>query len=427
MKNGSIRKTIRILFLHRIFLGLLCLILLPGSCILAIEQDLEVFVNNGSFVVRGQLDHEMLLTTSDAGEAIQFAIDELSVDGGEVLIYKGIYPLDEPLHMKSKVWLQGKGRSTILQVSSSNTEGVGVICKGLKGASISDLTIRPEVNHTGIAGVVLDDCGDCQVHQILCQGFGKYGIWMRNRSFLCEISSCQLADNNLANIFCEKLTGNGRGGDFVPNLINNSTIYGGGHGIECTQTIVLNIIGCVVFQSKEYGFYLRNNSNSVLISGCRTFQIEKHALVVEDTHEANISSNIFCWHRGHGIVLELAAWTTVTGNNIIDTGVRTRDGSEMNGVVVRDSCRGVLVNGNNIFNWGDQVPMHHGITEDPSCYNNQFVANNINYFTGSAIISQGKGTIVENNVSSGPKAFVSDGKPPYPDFDTLRIEKFIRE
>ena len=36
-------------------------------------------------------------------------------------------------------------------------------------------------------------------------------------------------------------------------------------------------------------------------------------------------------------------------------------------------------------------------------------------------------TLVKNNVTAGSKAFVSDGKPPYPDFDSTKIEQFFKE
>ena len=392
-----------------------------------VHQDIEIYFQDNTIIARGQLDQKILKSSDDAAEVIQYAIDAMPDDGGEVLLNRGTYNLNQPISLKNRVWLHGKGRGTLLQVTPSNTESVGIMCKGLKGTVVSDLAIKPKSTDSAVAGLVIDDCGDCQFRNIFCQGFNQYGIWMRNKSFLCIISECQLADNGNANIFCEKLAANSRGGDFLPNLINDCIIYGGGYGIECSNTIVLNITGCAVFQSKKYGFYLHNRSNSVLISGCRTFQIEKDAVVIENTHEANISSNIFCWHRGNGIVLDQASWATITANNIIDTGVRTRDGSKKTGIVLKNECRGIQISGNNLFNWGDQVPMLNGIQEDSTCYNNQMVSNNINYFVGTDIISHGRNTLVKNNVTAGPKAFVSDGKPPYPDFDSTKIEQFFKE
>lgn len=391
-----------------------------------LQQDVEIYVQDKNFIARGQLDQKVLKSSTDAAEVIQYAIDAMPDAGGEVLLHRGTYNLSQHLLLKSRVWLHGKGRGTLLQVLPSNTEGIGILCKGLKGTIVSDLAIKTE-NSSGKAGLVIDDCGDCQFKNVFCQGFSRYGIWMRNKSFLCEISGCQLADNASANIYCEFLSENSRGGDFLPNLINNCIIYGGGNGIECNKTIVLNIVGCAIFQSKKYGFYLYNGSNSVLISGCRTFQLEKDAVIVENSHEANISSNIFCWHRGHGIVFDKASWATVTANNIIDTGVRSRDKSKKSGIVLKNECKGIQITGNNLFNWGDHPPMLNGIQEDSTCYNNQMVSNNINFFVGTDIFSQGKNTLVENNVTAGPKAFVSDGKPPYPDFDSTRIEQFFKE
>jgi hypothetical protein len=390
-----------------------------------VQQDIEIYLQGKTFIARGQLDLKILKSSGDAAEVIQYAIDAMPDDGGEVLLNRGCYNLNQPISLKNRVWLHGKGRGTLLQVTPSNTEGVGIMCKGLKGTVVSDLAIKSKLTDSAKAGLVIDDCGDCQFRNIFCQGFSQYGIWMRNGSFLCEISGCQLADNDSANIYCENLTIS-RGGKFLPNLINNCTIYGGGHGIECEKSLVINIVGCIVFQTKQYGFYVHTGSNSVLISGCRTYQIEKEAVVIESAHEANISSNIFCWHRGHGIVIDGVAWATVTANNIIDSGVRSRDGSKKIGIVLKNESRGIQITGNSLFNWGNQVPMLNGIQEDATCYNNQMVSNNINYFVGSDIVSNGTNTLVKDNVSAGSKAFIH-GKVPYPDFDTLEIEKFFND
>jgi hypothetical protein len=81
-----------------------------------------------------------------------------------------------------------------------------------------------------------------------------------------------------------------------------------------------NIVGCTVYQPTQYAYHLRRACNSILISGRRSFQVEKHAVVMENTHKLNISSNIFCWHRNYGIVLKDMSWGTVCGNEFIDSG-----------------------------------------------------------------------------------------------------------
>lgn len=389
-------------------------------------QDYTVHPVADAFCVHGQIDGQEITRSRKADEAIQSAIDALGDLGGQVRLGKGVYPLRAPLRLASHVWLCGSGRGTRLIVEPSHSSGVGLLCEGVKGVVISDLAVRTAEQGSGEAAIVIDDCGDCQVRDVLCQGFAGYGIWMRNNSFLCELQGCKLANNVKANIYADNLAGGGRGGDFVPNLITNCITYGGGTGIECNRAIVLNIVGCAVFQPLKYAYYLHHTSNSVLISGCRSFQVEEHAIVAESSHELNVSSNIFCWHRGNGIVMRDVSWGAITGNEFIDQGVRSRDGCYMAGIVLSEGTRGVQISGNTIFNWGDQRPMRVGIHEDESCRNNIIQGNNINYFVEADILSLGRGTVVSNNVGEKREAYLGAHKPS-PDFTVERIERFFRE
>jgi hypothetical protein len=386
-----------------------------------LEQDLYVYRDSDAFHVRGQIDGTELEATTAADEAIQFAVDTLAGSGGEVRLQRGTFPLERAVTLADNVTLRGSGRSSVLRVTSD----VGLRGEGLKGARVADLALMPAEDHSAQAGVVLDDAGDCKLQDLFCQGFAGYGIWIRNNSFLCEVESCKLADNGTANLFLDQLAGKGRGGDFVPNLVTNCITYGGGTGIACNRVIVLNIVGCAVFQPGEYAYHLYNTSNSVLISGCRSFQVEKHAVVVENTHELNVSSNIFWWHRGHGIVLRDVSWGAVNGNEFIDQGVRARDGEPVTGVVLSEGTQGVQVVGNTIFNWGDQVPMRNGLEEDATCLNNLIANNNINFFTEEALVAQGEGTLVKDNVAEKTMAYQGMGRKGYPDFTRERLERFM--
>ncbi|MGE4489727.1 MAG: right-handed parallel beta-helix repeat-containing protein [Kiritimatiellales bacterium] len=389
-------------------------------------QDCEIYSDGTGFSVRGQINHEILHQTQNATEAIQFALDNLHNEGGEVILHRGTYPLDEPIQLKNRVILRGKGRGSKLSITAANAQGVGIVCEGLKGAVITDLALTPAKSVAGVAGIILDSCGDCQVHDVLCQGFATYGIWVRNSSFLCEISSCQLVDNQTANLYLEDLC-KGRAGDFLPNLVTDVTIYGGGVGIECNRALVVNITECILLHTKKYGIYVHNESNSVLISGCRTYQIETDAVVLEESHEINISSNIFCWHRGHGVILDGVKWGTVSANNIIDSGVRTPDKSLRNGLILKNDTRGVQVSGNAIFNWGDQTPMEWGVIEDDSCVKNIIAYNNINFFTCGGVQSSGRESVESHNLCEGQEAWIGMNRPGYPDFSREGIESFIRE
>ena len=356
--------------------------------------------------------------------SIQDAIDQLPESGGEVFLPHGTYIINNSLQLKSNVKIHGAGPGTVLLVQGGND--TGILLESLNNTVVADLTIMPAKKGTVEAGIILDDCGGCQVRNVHIQGFAKYGFWLRNNSFLCDLSTCKSADNGQANFYFENLK-RGRGGDYVPNMVNNSSSYGGKHGFELKGALVLNITGCIVYQSLDDGFYLHDGSNSVLISASRTFQVGGNAVTVENSHEVNLSGNIFCWQREHGIVLKNAKWGSISSNNVIDNGVRTRDGSYRNGVVLKDKTMGIQITSNAIFNWGDQTPMEYGITEDSTCANNLISINNINYFTQEGILSQGKGTLVSNNVMNGERAYIGTGRTKFPDFDTLKIHQFMHK
>jgi len=387
-----------------------------------VSQNLLVVRDGGDFRVVTDLTRDQVFASTSAADALQWAIDALPAGGGSVALGLGEFPLAGAVRLASNVWLRGSGRGTRVVAGAG---AAGLVCEGLKGTVVSDLAVMAGAAGPS-TGILVDDCGDCQVRDVLVQGFSDYGIWMRNHSFLCELKSCKAADNGKANLFLDHLAHGGRGGDFVPNLVTNCITYGGGTGIECSRVIVLNIVGCAVFQPGRYAYHLRDTSNSVLISGCRSFQVEEHAVVVENTHELNVSSNIFCWHRGHGIVLRDVSWGAINGNEFIDQGVRSRDGVHMKGVVLAEGTQGVQVVGNTIFNWGDQVPMSIGVDEDATCRNNIIAHNNINYYTETDIVSAGAGTQAAANVSLDDEAYQAMGRKPCPDFTRERLEAFMR-
>lgn len=356
------------------------------------------------------------------GLEIQKLIDQISTQGGEIKLPEGTFVIDEPLRLSNNTWLHGSGRSTILSV----TDSVGIMLDSLIGVKISDLVVKSAERRGATTGILINNSGDCQVQDVLTQGFEKYGIWMRNNTFLSELSSCVSADNGRANYFLERLTSGSRVGDFVPNIVNNCYSYGGQYGFEFKNALVVNLTGCSVFQSLDHAYFLHSSSNSVNISGSRSFQAGSDAIFIDNSHEVNISSNIICWQRGHGIVLNNAKWGTVSANNFIDNGTRTRDGSYRNGVVLQQETKGIHVTSNAIFNWGDQPPMEYGITEDATCVNNIIAHNNINYFTRDGIVSEGKGTLVSDNIMQGEDSYIGMDRPKqYPDFDTTRLHNFM--
>lgn len=366
----------------------------------------------------GQFDRKVYKSSPEAAVALQFALDRLSPSGGELKIGNGNFLLNEPIKVHDNTSVVGSGRATRLRVTAKNEEGIGIICKNSKGVEISELTLSAGDNVNANTGLIIDNSGELKIQNLASVGFSQYGLWLRNKSFLCEIINCSLAGNGKANLHFSDLAGHGPIGDYVPNLIAGCLIYGGGKGIEADKALCLNITGCVIFQTHDVGIHLRNGSNSVLINGCRVYQAGSDALLVEASHELNVTGNIFCWPVGHGIVIRKSAWGTITANNIIDVGSYNPGGPTLklkfpdikaeiaskNGVALT-GVRGYQVSNNAIFNWASAPKMNCGIHEDRSCFKNIIAGNNINYFQQAAVLSEGKETAVSGNMGLGDAAY----------------------
>ncbi len=388
------------------------------------SQGCEVYLDDGTVRARHRASGREVLATADASEAIQAAVDRLPETGGSVLLHEGRYVLRKELHLADNVWLRGSGRATELVLAREHDTGVGILCRGLGGALVSDLALKAGENADAEAGVVLDDCGDCQVRDLFCVGFAGYGVWMRNNSFLCEVRGCRLAENGKAGVFADHLADGGRIGNYVPNLVSGCVVYAGGAGIECRRAIVLNILGCAVYQSAGPAYHIHTTSNSVLVSGCRSFQVSDAAVVVDTAHEINISSNIFCWHLGHGIVVRDVKWGSINANNVIDSGSGRRD-ARLIGILLEGETAGVQVVGNSVFNWGGQLWMEYGIREHASCRNNVILGNNVNFFTEGDVLAEGEGTTCANNVSQKEPSYLGAPRHPDPFFDRGRTIGFV--
>lgn len=372
------------------------------------NQGIFVFIDDGTYRAITRMTRDTIASSSDAAEVIQKALDLAGEQGGQVFVEQGAYPLARPVHLHHRVRLTGTGRSTRLLVSGE----AGVILKNLDSAEVGDLAIVAENGSGAKAGLIIDGCGDCQATHVLVGGFVDYGIWLCNHSFLCTIRGCSAASNGQANIYLDTLAMSGRAGRYLPNLVADSMIYGGEKGIDVRRAAVANIVGCCAFQTRGNGFHVRAGSNSVVISGCRTFQVSKHAVVVEDSDEINLTGNIFCWHVEDGVILRNAHWGTISGNEIIDSG------SYNSGVEDRTATwdqlpkdlppycglrllavRGCTVSGNNVFNWGVCPPMEYGIFEDDQSYKNNFTGNSINFFVKKGLLSLGRDSQSANNLN----------------------------
>lgn len=390
------------------------------------NESILVVADNQIYRAIGNISRKILHESDSATSVIEHAIDQFQGNGGQVLLENGDFTLDRPIQLTNNITLRGVGRGTRLIANHY----AGLVCEGINGVSIADMRIVAGPNRNAKTGIILDYCGNCSVRDLICIGFADYGILMKNHCFLCEIRGCSLAGNGKANValhnnkcfVAERDQGSGsvststwqftRAGFCVPNLVSNCTIFGGGKGIELNETTVANIVACTVYQTHDIAFHIHKTSNSVLISGCRTFQITGPAVVVEESHEFNLSSNIFCWHTEHGIITNNARWGTIVGNEIIDTGswnselsvvngtsseLLPEDFEPFNGINMIDT-HGYAVTGNSIFNWQVCPPMKYGIYEDKASKKNVITGNNINLFSEDSVLSLGEETVDKDNV-----------------------------
>src|SRR5439155_10622902 len=133
--------------------------------------------DGATYTALTDLTREVLHSWPSAGAAVQSAIDALAGSGGMVTIGRGMFHVAEPIRLASQVCLRGSGRGTRLVVDAANEAGIGLLGLGVAGVVVADLTVAAE-RQRGVAGIVLDACGDCKLHGLFCAGFGDYGIWL---------------------------------------------------------------------------------------------------------------------------------------------------------------------------------------------------------------------------------------------------------
>ena len=400
-----------------------------------LPQSYVVYQQGGRTIVRGRIDNHILVQDKRAGVALQTVMRTLeSQGGGKALIEPGVYIIESPVRIPSQVTVAGSGRATVLKLGQANTAGVVFMVHTKEAVVVSDLTLQGVSHNDVSAGIVLHHCGDCEVRNIYARDFSGYGVWVRDNSFMNKLLQNTTSGNNRAGTYLQSNAGRGRGGDYVPNLIVGCTSIGEeGHAFELDKSLCVNIVGCQAYQPKGHGFYIRNSSNSILLTGSRCYQGFKNAVMVSHSFELNVSSNIFCWNLGHGIELDFVVWAAIVGNEIIDSGGTIAP--QKYGIYMHRDTRSVQVTGNTIFNWEGHIPMLCGIYEAEDCRDNQITDNIINYYTDNAVRSAGTGTTV-SSVKEIPKfyshpeagAFApSKDKPKVktPPFTTQRVDKFL--
>lgn len=411
--------------------------------------DYSVYQKDNLCIARYEADGTLAIEDESVDVVLQQLLKNLQDTGGSITLMSGKYPISQQLVVPSYVTVSGKGSSTVILIEKTANIASAFYSDSTSKIIIKDLTIQAENSEKDQSGIIFNHVGDGVVNNVSVSGMSSYGIWFRDRTFLSEVRGCKISDCGKSNIFFQGLRSNSRAGDFVPNLITNCIVYGGNYGIELESSLVTNIIACEVYMTQSVAFYLHDDSNSTLISGCRTFQIQDDAVRVVNSHELNVSGNIFCWHDGHGIVLDKVVWGNVNGNNFIDNGhinIEPKDGNytywadvpdSLNvidslkcGIFATNETKGVSISGNAIFNWGSNPPLKHGIHEDASCSENIIIGNNINYSHFAGVLSEGNNSVENNNLSTEKKPFLGNVNPDNQRFHRYnpgKVQNFIEE
>jgi len=381
-----------------------------------ISENRIIYLDGNTVNVKGTISGESYGKDSvqNTASLANKTIGELSTQGGGCLQFgPGRFPLIESIRIPSRTVVRGEGKVTILTVTKDNESGIGILAEKADHITIQNLIINGDKknNPKSVAGIKVDGCGDMEISSVHAVNFGLYGIWMYQHCFLSKIRNCYAAGNDDSNIFLDFNKAGSRVG-FSPDMIENCIVYRGGYGIRGHKISVMNIVGCLAYQTERDAFLLegwdmdhdtfrnpmlkKSFSTSILISGCRSFQTGGCAVRVVNSHELNVSSNIFCWTREEGMVLDNVIWGNITGNEVIDSGVRIDP--PKTGIWIKGGSKMLSVTGNSVFNWPEQTPMLYGIKEEADCYKNIIANNTINYYTEFAVLSEGKESKAEGNV-----------------------------
>lgn len=357
------------------------------------SEDLLVWRNPiGSYEVRGAVTGVVIVSGDNAAEVVQAGIDALAGTGfGTLTLSRGNYPLSQPLRLSTGVSLIGCGDGSRLVVTDNNADGIGIIARDCNRPVIENLTVVAQAMGTGDAGVEVRSCGEPCLTRVTSVGFARHGFRIFDQNLMPTLDACSAYSNGSAGFLIQHHQ-RGLRGNYPPIMLHGCRAIAGGTGFFIEDSTVVNLNGCTAYQCADHGFHVRSNSNSVLIAGCRTFQLGKHAVLMEGSYELNVTGNVFCWHGFDGVVIRGGAWGLVSGNEVIDSGSHNPGGPdegfkladvdpaiELRSGVVLEASRGFNVTANTIFNWPQSRLMDKGIDERDGCHDNRIEDNLVNY------------------------------------------------
>ena len=371
-------------------------------------QSYVVYEKNGEYIARGRVEGDELTRDVHATAVIQQAMQALESQGGEIGFEGGVYEIEAAIHVPANISLRGSGYATVFKQAQSISDGMIFLVQGQQHVRFADFTCQGVPSDAACSGIVLDDSGLCEIRGVYARDLNQYGFWVRNNSFMNRLVDNMTSGNGRAGTFVDR-TQWSRGGRFIPNKIIGCFSYADeGHGFEFYRAICQDIVGCVAYQMRGHGYYMRD-STSNLISGCRAFMGFQNGILIENTYEMNISSNIIGWNWGHCLELNRCTWATVSANEFIDPGGRREP---RYGIYMHGDTKSVQVTGNAIFAWWDNQIMQGGIHESEECQENQITDNIVNYYKDEAVFAGGKVGRADFNLGIR-EPYTAPGKAPF--------------
>jgi len=307
-----------------------------------------VYTDGVRYYVRRGGSRSFEYVSDDAGDVINYAINNLSSSGGKIFVKSGIYSVKSQIVInKNAVMIEGE------QLGYGNVPGAKLVLDGdFHMITITGGTYFAYIRNLWLYG------NDKQRSAIYINNANDVTI---EHNFIYKFNYAFIHNVNFVHIL---------------RIIDNWIESGNGQGIWLGGTSTVE----TVFINNNYFF---NVLNAVVIPSAPT-----------DVFSVIISNNIIRQTMQHAIVVQKGALVTIEGNAILDAGSaspNTYDGVRL------ENVNGVIVNGNSIINYKTEN-MKYAVEEVGTADYNLIANNVVKSATSPAIVKLGANTVVANNV-----------------------------
>lgn len=292
-------------------------------------------------------DYIIPIGSTTAQTIINQAINDLPIDGGNIVFLEGIYRITGDITLKSNLKIQGAGYSTIIS-SNYSTDA------NFKGTTLSNLIIQDmsfSSNSTEKSAILLTSCNNINILNIKTIDYN---------------TSSNFLDGSIKIISCEK-------GD-----ISKCYNYNNSRGLVITTSTEINVTN----NNNDYSsfhFSLINNSNNIVINNNTANR--GGIAIIGGSYSCNVSNNTIKNSNYPGVALDDCYDINVNGNNL-----QNNDLTDFIAEIEIISCDDCNIQTNLTRN-----PVVYGVSIDSNS-NNILVINN-DFYETNGIQDNGTGTI----------------------------------